>query len=108
MVDAAAKLLDFTQPLDVPLLDLTLNQFYGSVGSNEQVTCSFTASGVSDRRRLADRRRVPQRSAAESILRQLQEHPEAWTRVDTILEHSKFQHSKVFALQVPGSLVRSG
>lgn len=82
MVDAAAKLLDFTQPLDVNLLDLTLNQFYGSVGSNEQ------------------------RTAAEAALRQFQEHPEAWTRVDTILEHSKFQHSKVFALQILESTVK--
>jgi hypothetical protein len=34
--DAAAKLLDFSQPFDVPLLDATINAFYGA-GSNDEV-----------------------------------------------------------------------
>ena len=34
--DAAAKLLDFSQPFDVPLLDATVNAFYGA-GSNDEV-----------------------------------------------------------------------
>lgn len=42
----------------------------------------------------------PQRAAAESILRRLQEHPDAWTRVDAVLEGAKSQQSKYFALQV--------
>ena len=41
-----------------------------------------------------------QRNAAENLLKQLQEHPEAWTRVDGILEQSKNQQTKFFALQV--------
>lgn len=41
-----------------------------------------------------------QRAAAEAVLRQLQQHPEAWTRVDAILEKSSSQQSKYFALQV--------
>lgn len=41
-----------------------------------------------------------QRSAAESVLRRLQENPDAWTRVDAILEQSPSQQSKYFALQV--------
>ncbi len=32
----AAKLLDFSQPLDVALLDSTVNAFYGA-GSNQEV-----------------------------------------------------------------------
>lgn len=32
----AAKLLDFSQPLDVALLDATVNAFYGA-GSNDEV-----------------------------------------------------------------------
>ena len=34
--DAAAKLLDFSQPFDVPLLDATITAFYGA-GSNDEV-----------------------------------------------------------------------
>lgn len=41
-----------------------------------------------------------QRAAAETLLKKLQEHPEAWTRVDTILEQSKSQQTKFFGLQV--------
>ncbi len=43
---------------------------------------------------------APQRVAAEGILRKVQEHPDAWTRVDRILENSQSQQSKFFALQV--------
>lgn len=42
-----------------------------------------------------------QRTAAEGVLRKIQEHPDAWTRVDRILEASQSQQSKFFALQVP-------
>lgn len=41
-----------------------------------------------------------QRKIAENVLKKLQEAPDAWTRVDGILEQSKSQHSKFFALQV--------
>ena len=47
-----------------------------------------------------------QRNAAESVLRKLQEHPEAWTRVDRILELSQSQQSKFFALQVAHCALR--
>ena len=36
---AATKLLDFTQPIDVPLLDATVGAFYGA-GSQEEVSNS--------------------------------------------------------------------
>lgn len=36
----AAKLLDFSQPLDVPLLDATVTAFYGAA-SPEEVQCSL-------------------------------------------------------------------
>lgn len=42
---------------------------------------------------------VHQRTAAEGVLRKVQEQPEAWTRVDRILELSKNQQTKFFALQ---------
>lgn len=78
----AAKLLDFAQALDVALLDSTVNAFYGA-GSNQE------------------------RMAAEGVLKAVQEHPEAWTRVDAILEHSKNQQTKFFGLQVLESVVKT-
>lgn len=44
--------------------------------------------------------RFMQRTAAEKLLLEFQEHPQAWTRVDTILEVSQNQPTKYFALQV--------
>lgn len=41
-----------------------------------------------------------QRAAAEQVLKAFQEHPDAWTRVDTVLEKAKTQQTKFFALQV--------
>jgi hypothetical protein len=38
-----AKLLDFAQPLDVSLLDSTVNAFYGA-GSNQEVSAMRTAA----------------------------------------------------------------
>lgn len=43
---------------------------------------------------------VSQRQASERVLQKLQEHPDAWTRVDSVLEHSKSQQAKFYALQV--------
>ena len=37
---------------------------------------------------------------AGEILSNLKEHPDAWTRVDTILEFSQNQQTKYFALQI--------
>lgn len=45
-----------------------------------------------------------QRVAAEQALKAFQEHPEAWTRVDSILEKAKAQQTKYFALQVSTAL----
>lgn len=43
---------------------------------------------------------VLQRMAAERVLSELQKNPEAWTRVDAILEKSHSQQAKFFALSV--------
>jgi exportin-1 len=37
---------------------------------------------------------------AGDILNKLKEHPDSWTRVDTILEFSQNQQTKYFALQI--------
>jgi hypothetical protein len=41
-----------------------------------------------------------QRVAAEQALKAFQEQPEAWTRVDSILDKATTQQTKYFALQV--------
>lgn len=41
-----------------------------------------------------------QRSSAEAVLKELQAQPDAWTKVDTILERSTTEQTKFFALQV--------
>jgi len=46
------------------------------------------------------RRLFLQRAAAESVLLQFQQHPDAWTRVDTILSESKMQQTRYIALKV--------
>jgi exportin-1 len=48
----------------------------------------------------------PQREMAHKVLTTLQEHPQFWTRVDTILEYSQSEASKFYALQNLESLVK--
>ncbi|KAL6069759.1 Exportin-1 [Balamuthia mandrillaris] len=68
------RILNFDEPLDVKLLDQVVYTFY-------------TGSG-------------PQQAEAERVLAQLQEHPQAWSRVDTILEYSESQSTKFLALSI--------
>ena len=49
-----------------------------------------------------------QRIASEGVLRELQKHPEAWTRVDRILELSQSQQAKFIALQVQHATAAPG
>ncbi|PNH03912.1 Exportin-1 [Tetrabaena socialis] len=85
MADVAqpAALLDFSKPIDVGLLDATVAVSMQSIAGGEQ-----------------------QRNAAEKVLLEFQEHPQAWTRVDTILEVSQNQPTKYFALQILESVIR--
>uniref|UniRef100_A0A4W4ED78 Exportin 1 n=1 Tax=Electrophorus electricus TaxID=8005 RepID=A0A4W4ED78_ELEEL len=66
---AARQLLDFSQKLDINLLDNVVNCLYHGVG--------------------------PQQRMAQEVLTHLKEHPDAWTRVDTILEFSQNMNTKV-------------
>eukprot|EP00252_Welwitschia_mirabilis_P021498 TRINITY_DN552_c0_g1_i7.p1 TRINITY_DN552_c0_g1~~TRINITY_DN552_c0_g1_i7.p1 ORF type:complete len:1076 (+),score=191.44 TRINITY_DN552_c0_g1_i7:303-3530(+) len=77
----AEKLLDLSQPIDVPLLDATVAAFYGT-GSKEE------------------------RSAAERILRELQNHPDTWLQVVPILQRSQNLNTKFFALQVLEGVIK--
>eukprot|EP00882_Tetradesmus_deserticola_P012268 GHRQ01013002.1.p1 GENE.GHRQ01013002.1~~GHRQ01013002.1.p1 ORF type:complete len:366 (+),score=178.31 GHRQ01013002.1:232-1329(+) len=81
MAVAAHALLDFSKPVDVDLLESTVGLFYGA-GTPEQ------------------------RTAAEQVLKTFQENPDAWTRVDTILEKGKTQQTKFFALQILESVIK--
>ena len=74
---AAARLLDFAQPVDVPLLE-------------QVVDAASQAAG-------------DQRAAAEQILLRYQEHPSAYQTVDAILQAATQAATKYFALQVGGS-----
>ncbi|KAG0314997.1 Karyopherin transporter [Dissophora globulifera] len=73
--------LDFNRDLDVDLLDRVVQTF-------------FTSSG-------------PDHKLAQQILTQFQEHPEAWRRVDTILDNSKVSQTKFIALAVLEKLVQT-
>uniref|UniRef100_H2YXR4 Exportin-1 n=1 Tax=Ciona savignyi TaxID=51511 RepID=H2YXR4_CIOSA len=44
---------------------------------------------------------------AENILTALKEHPESWTRVDTILEYSQNQQTKYYALQILENVIKT-
>ena len=81
MADQATKLLDFSEKLDINLLD-------------NIVTCMYSGSGE-------------QQKLAQEILTHLKEHPEAWTRVDTILEYSNNLQTKYFALQILEQVIKT-
>lgn len=75
MIDQAQNLLDFNQKLDINLLDRVVYLMYTENGTENQ-------------------------KKAGEILNNLKEHPDAWTRVDTILEFSQNQETKYYALQI--------
>lgn len=79
--ETAARILDFSQPLDIKLLD-------------EVVAAMYKSSGI-------------EQKLAEKILSALKEHPDSWTRVDSILEFSSSQQTKYFALQILEVLIKT-
>lgn len=80
-MEEASKLLDFSQKLDIGLLDNIVGSVYASQG---------------DQLRLA-----------QNVLTTLKEHPDAWTRVDSILEYSKNQQTKYYALQILEEVIKT-
>eukprot|EP01117_Protostelium_nocturnum_P011324 TRINITY_DN4108_c0_g1_i1.p1 TRINITY_DN4108_c0_g1~~TRINITY_DN4108_c0_g1_i1.p1 ORF type:complete len:1068 (-),score=171.31 TRINITY_DN4108_c0_g1_i1:50-3253(-) len=73
------KILDFSEPLDVPLLDKIVNIMFTD---------------------------PVQRIPAQKILTEFQEHPESWTRVATILEGSQQLQTRFLALQILENVVK--
>lgn len=81
-MEGASKLLDFSQEsFDVALLDKVVGVMFSGQGEEQK--------------------------AAQQLLNQLKSHPEAWTRVDAILEYSSNPQTKYYALQILEALVGS-
>ncbi|WZZ30128.1 hypothetical protein YC2023_013529 [Brassica napus] len=78
---AAEKLRDLSQPIDVTLLDATVESFY--------------ATGSKD-----------ERAAADNILRELKANPDTWLQVVHILQSTRSTHTKYFALQVLEGVIK--
>ncbi|KAL1920697.1 uncharacterized protein VTP21DRAFT_1074 [Calcarisporiella thermophila] len=74
-------ILDFSRELDVVVLDRVVNTFYQGVGAEQQM--------------------------AQQVLTQFQEHPDAWQRVDRILESSTVPQTKFIALQILEKFVQT-
>ncbi|PWN41529.1 putative CRM1-nuclear export factor, exportin [Ceraceosorus guamensis] len=72
-------ILDFSQDLDVSLLDRVVGAMFGSAREDQRM--------------------------AQQVLAQFQEHPEAWQRVPAILQQSSSEHSKYIALQILDKLI---
>ncbi|KAF5285642.1 hypothetical protein FQA39_LY16548 [Lamprigera yunnana] len=77
----ASALLDFNRKLDIGLLDSVVVMMYAGNGETQR--------------------------AAQEILTTLKEHPDAWTRVDTILEFSSNQQTKYYALQILEQVIKT-
>ena len=80
-MDEARKLLDFSQKLDISLLDSIVSCLYSSQGEQLRL--------------------------AQDVLTTLKEHPDAWTRVDSILEFSSNQQTKYYALQILEEVIKT-
>lgn len=75
--------LNFETELDVGLLDRVVQSFY--LGSGVEVRATGITFTTADK---------IQQKQAQTVLTQFQEHPNAWTRVDAILEGSSNAQSK--------------
>ena len=92
LLEQAQSLLNFDgqATFDVNVLDAVINTMYRGQGD-----------AVSDWTGLFEQLSFcfQQRQASE-VLNVLRDHPEAWTKVDSILEFSKCQETKYYALQI--------
>ncbi|CAL5408072.1 unnamed protein product [Camellia sinensis] len=97
---AAEKLRDLSQPIDVGLLDATVAAFYGT-GSKEEV-----ANGMDNVTIFTAWLRKANGTAADHILRDLQNNPDMWLQVVHILSTSQNLNTKFFALQVLEGVIK--
>eukprot|EP01133_Synstelium_polycarpum_P003998 gene3998-4628_t len=75
------KVLDFSAPLDINLLDNIVRVMYFSTNNQE-------------------------RASASKVLQTFQDHPDSWTKVDGILEYSNSPETKFYALLILESLIK--
>ena len=74
-------ILNFGESFDVSLFERVVRTFFEGTGSEQQ--------------------------KAQKIITQFQEHPDSWTKVDSILEHSGSLQAKFIALQILEKLVQA-
>ncbi|KAG0324890.1 Karyopherin transporter [Dissophora globulifera] len=74
-------ILDFNRDLDIDLLDRVVQVFFTGAGQDHKL--------------------------AQQVLTQFQEHPDAWRRVDAILDNSKVSQTKFLALAILEKLVQT-
>jgi len=79
MEAAFEKLLNFNEPLDCNLLDQVVEAMYLARSKEEQ-------------------------RSIQTFMTTFQDHPQSWTRVDTILEFSQSAKSKFFCTSNLGQL----
>ena len=99
--ETANKLLDFSQKLDIGLLVSNKHQTEQHLltpplphPQDNVVSAMYASSGT-------------EQKMAEEVLTTLKEHPDAWTKVDTILEFSNNQQTKYYALQILESVIKT-
>lgn len=85
--------MNFDGPFDVKLLDHVIETMYAGNAQQVRRKCAtflfYFYLCI-----------IMQTAIAQKILEQFQEHPQAWTRVDTILEYSQNQNTKFYALSI--------
>lgn len=79
--EAGKRLLDMSQRLDINLLDNVVKAMYAGDAMQQKV--------------------------AQAVLTQLKENPDSWMKVDAILQYSKNQETKYFALQILENLIKT-
>ena len=79
IIQSARVLLDFEQKFDINLLENVVRAMYEGDAESQR--------------------------AAQEILTTLKEHPDAWKRVDAILEYSSNEETKYFALKILERLI---
>ena len=106
------SILDFDKELDLPFLDKVVTSFYH--GSGPDVTSPLVSSPFLSlffslsfslipslkflRRNFCIIANVGlQHKLAQRVLTQFQEHPDAWTRADAILEYAQVRETKCTA-----------
>ena len=97
LLEQAQSLLNFDSQttFDVNVLDAVINTMYRGQGDAVSAAHARLCSPLHVLIALF----LKQRQASE-VLNVLRDHPDAWTKVDGILEYSKCPETKFFALQI--------